>query len=110
TNALAAETVREIDDGGVARPAANISGAGQHAARADDIDDDAAPSVAHFLVDDAGDAKIAEQFQFPPFAPAILVDLIERAAGNCAGAIHQDIDASDRACESVARRALREID
>ena len=90
--ALAAERAGERHQRGVAGAAADVIGVEFFAGGADVVDDDAVAARLHLRVDRAGEVDVAEHLQLPGVTPGRLVDLVDRAAGNIAGIVDEDVD------------------
>src|SRR5262245_31605116 len=90
-HAFPAQALREHVEGDVGHAAGNVAVVGIAGGRADDIDDDAAPARAHARIDDARKIDVAEELDVPRLAPRFAVDLLQRAGGNIAGVIDQDV-------------------
>ena len=90
--ALAAERAGECHQRGVAGAAADIVGVEFLAGRTDVVDDNAVSARLHLRIDGAGEIDIAEHLQFPGVAPGRLVNLVDRAAGDVAGIVDEDVD------------------
>src|SRR5262249_7061197 len=59
---------------------------------ADVVDDHPAAARLHLRIDRAGEVDVAEHLQLPGVAPGRLIDLVDRAAGNVAGVVDEDVD------------------
>src|SRR5260370_6185848 len=90
--ALAAECAGECHDRGIAGAAADIVCVEPFAGGADVVDDETVSACLHLRVDRAGEVDIAERLEVPGVTPGRLVDLVERAAGNVAGIVDEDVD------------------
>src|SRR5258707_9504710 len=76
----------------VAGAAADVVGIELFAGGADVVDDDAMAARFHLGVDGAGEVDVAEHFEVPGVTPGRLVDLVDRAAGNIAGIVDENVD------------------
>jgi hypothetical protein len=63
---------------------------------ADDVDDGAAAARLHKGIEDARHVHGAEHLQVPGRAPARLVDIKQRAAGDRAGIVDEDVDVREQ--------------
>ncbi len=90
--ALAAERAGKRHQRRVAGAAADIIGVEFFTGGADVVDDDAMAARLHLRVDGAGEVDVAEHFQLPGVTPGRLVDLVDRAAGNIAGIVDENVD------------------
>src|SRR5439155_26773000 len=77
---------------GVAGAAADIIGVEFFAGGADVVDDDAVTARLHLGVDQPGQIDEAENLELPGVTPVRLVDLVDRAAGNIAGIVNENVD------------------
>src|SRR6202035_2402336 len=94
--APAADGAGERHQAGIAHGAGDIGGVEPFAAEPDNVDDDAALTLAHHAQIKPRQADIAENFEIPAGAPGRLVDVVERAARNGAGIVDQDVDVGKR--------------
>lgn len=62
------------------------------AGRADVVNDDAVSARLHLRIDRAGEVDVAEHLQFPCVAPGRFINLVDRAAGNVAGIVDENVD------------------
>ena len=91
-HALAAKRTGKGHQRGVAGAAADIVGVELLAGRADVVDDHAAAARLHLGIDGAGEVDVAEHLQFPGMTPGCFVNLVNRAAGNVAGIVDENVD------------------
>jgi hypothetical protein len=72
----------------------------------------AAPMSArlHLRVDRPRQVDVAEHLQLPGVAPGRLVDLVDRAAGNVAGIVDQDVDVGGVLRQAHEVLALAQVD
>ncbi len=79
--------------------AADIIGVEFFTGSTDVVDDDAMAARLHLRIDDAGEIDVAEHFQLPGVSPCRFVDLVDRAAGNVAGIVDEDVDVGGIFCQ-----------
>src|SRR5882762_599655 len=76
---------------------------------ADDVDDHTVLPRLHARVELAREIDEAEDLELPRVAPFRLVERLDRAAGDVAGVVHQDVDVRAVLGELPQRRAVAEI-
>jgi hypothetical protein len=77
---------------GVAGAAADVIGVELLAGGTNIVDDHPVPARFHLRINGAGQIDIAKHLEFPRMAPCGLIDLVDRAAGNIAGVVDENID------------------
>src|SRR6185437_6186180 len=105
-----AQRAGEGHESGIAGAAGDIGCIEPLAGAADDVDDDATAARPHRRDISAAQIDVAEDFEVPGLAPARLVDLVERAAGDRAGIVHQDVDLRMVVGKAARRIASTEIE
>src|SRR6185312_8795790 len=79
------------------------------AAIADVVDDDAAASGLHARIVEPRQVYVAEDLQLPSRAPLFRIDVEERAGGNRAGVVDEDVDVTGRRCNALRASRLRQV-
>src|SRR5262249_9210984 len=97
----AAERLRECGQRSIAGHAAYIFGIVGVGGVADDVDDHTTAARFHQPIEGPAHVDIAEHFQVPGPAPRGFVDRKQRAAGDGAGVVDENVD-----CGIVARQPL----
>ena len=105
----AADGAGERHEAGIAGGAGDIAEVEPLAAGADDVDDHAPAPRLHLLQIEPGEADIAEDLEIPADPPGRLVDVVDRATGDGAGIVDQNVDVRKRRGDTLARRPIGEI-
>ncbi len=77
--------------------------------QADHVDDRTAAPSPHATTVLSGQVDVAEYLQIPRFAPARILDLIDRAARNRTGMVHRNVDFAAAFRQRFGRSAHRQI-